>query len=93
MLSSNCLIIKKSQHYDPTDLQFPAINKMIQHLSRWKLRAADVEEDEDPVSTPTLPYLTVGRFKALVLTTVSFVAKPQTLLSLTNMQSRAFSIG
>ena len=51
--------------HDLTDLPFPEIDKMIQNLSRWKPRAADVEEDEDPVPTPTFPYLAVRKFKAL----------------------------
>ena len=51
--------------HDLTDLPFPEIDKMIQHLSRWKPRAADVEEDEDPVPTPTFPYLATRKFKAL----------------------------
>jgi hypothetical protein len=51
--------------YDLTDLPFPEIDKMIQHLSRWEPRAADVEEDEDPVPTPTFPYLATRKFKAL----------------------------
>jgi len=51
--------------HDLTDLPFPEIDKMIQHLSRWKPRATDVEEDEDPVPTPTFPYLAVRKFKAL----------------------------
>jgi hypothetical protein len=38
---------------------------MIQHLSRWKPRATDVEEDEDPVPAPTFPYLATRKFKAL----------------------------
>ncbi|KAI2494620.1 hypothetical protein MHU86_19898 [Fragilaria crotonensis] len=38
---------------------------MIQHLSRWKPRAADVEDDEEPAPTPTFPYLAVRKFKAL----------------------------
>jgi hypothetical protein len=51
--------------YDLTDLPFPEIDKMIQHLSRWEPRAVDVEEDEDPVPTPTFPYLATRKFKAL----------------------------
>jgi hypothetical protein len=51
--------------HDLTDLPFPEIDKMIQHLSRWKPRAADVEEDKDPVPTPTFPYLATRKFKAL----------------------------
>jgi hypothetical protein len=52
--------------HDLTDLPFPEIGKMIQHLSRWKPRAADVkEEDEDPVPVPTFPYLATWKFKAV----------------------------
>jgi hypothetical protein len=51
--------------HDLTDLPFPEIDKRIQHLSRWKPRAADVEEDKDPVPTPTFPYLATRKFKAL----------------------------
>ena len=51
--------------HDLTDLPFPEIDKMIQHLSRWKPRAADVEDDEEPAPTPTFPYLAVRKFKAL----------------------------
>jgi len=38
---------------------------MIQHLSKWKPRTADVEDDEEPAPTPMLPYLAVRKFKAL----------------------------
>jgi hypothetical protein len=51
--------------HDLTDFPFPEIDRMIQHLSRWKPRAADVKEDEDPVSTPTFPYRATRTFKAL----------------------------
>jgi hypothetical protein len=47
---------------DLTDLPFPEIDKMIQHLSRWKPKAVD---DQDPVAGPTFPYLSVRKFKAL----------------------------
>jgi len=51
--------------HDLTDLPFPEIDKMIQHLSRWKPKTADVDDDEDPVPGPTFPYLAVRKFKAL----------------------------
>ena len=51
--------------HDLTDLPLPEIDKMIQHLSRWKPKTADVDEDDDPVPGPTFPYLAVRKFKAL----------------------------
>jgi hypothetical protein len=50
---------------DLTALPFPEIDTMIQHLSRWKPKAADVDDDDDPVASPTFPYLAVRKFKAL----------------------------
>ena len=61
--------------HDLTDLPFPEIDKMIQHLSRWKPRAADVEEDEDPVPTPTFPNVRLPSSKSMSDITV----KPQAL--------------
>jgi hypothetical protein len=46
-----------------TVLPFPEIDKMIQHLSRWKPRASGAQGEDDPA--PTFPYLAVRRFKAL----------------------------
>lgn len=51
--------------HDLTKLPFLAINKMIQHLSRWKQRVADVEEVNNHALTLTFPYLTLRKFKAL----------------------------
>ena len=51
--------------HDLTDLPFPEIDKMIQHLSRWKPKTADVDDDDDPVPGATFPYLAVRKFKAL----------------------------
>ena len=50
--------------HDLTDLPLPEIDKMIQHLSRWKPRAADVEDDKESAPTPPFPYLAVQKFKA-----------------------------
>lgn len=50
---------------DLTNLPFPEIDKMIQHLSRWKPRTAGVADDEDLAPGPTFPYLAVRKFKAL----------------------------
>ena len=49
---------------DLTNLPFPEIEKMIQHLSRWKPKAAG-DNEADPVAGPTFPYLSVRKFKAL----------------------------
>jgi hypothetical protein len=50
--------------HDLANLPFPEIDKMIQHLSRWKPKA--VEDDDDySVAGPTFPYLSVKKFKAL----------------------------
>ena len=38
---------------------------MIQHLSRWTPKTADVIDDDDHVPTPTFPYLAVRKIKAL----------------------------
>ena len=51
--------------HDLTDLPFTEIDKMIQHLSRWKPRTAGVDDDDEPAPTPTFPYLAVRKFKAL----------------------------
>jgi hypothetical protein len=51
--------------HDLTDLPFPEIDKMTQHLSRWKPRAADVGDDNEPTPTLKFPYLAVRKFKAL----------------------------
>jgi hypothetical protein len=51
--------------HDLTDLPFPEIEMMIQHLSRCKPKTADVDDDTDPVATPTFPYLVERKFKAL----------------------------
>ena len=48
---------------DLTALPFPEIEKMIQHLSRWKPRDSGAEGEDDPA--PTFPYLAAGKFKAL----------------------------
>jgi hypothetical protein len=48
---------------DLTNLSFPEIDKMIQHLSRWKRKVVD--DDDDPVAGPTFPYLSVRKFMAL----------------------------
>ena len=48
---------------DLTALPFPEIEKMIQHLSRWKPRDSGAEGEDDPA--PTFPYLAVRKFKAL----------------------------
>jgi hypothetical protein len=39
---------------DLTALPFPEIEKMIQHLSRWKPRDSGAEGEDDPA--PTFPY-------------------------------------
>ncbi len=51
--------------HDLTDLPFPEINMMIQHLSRWKQKTAEVDDNDDPVVAPMFPYLAVRKFKAL----------------------------
>ena len=48
---------------DLTSLHFPAIDKMIWHLSRWKPKVVE-DDDDDPVAGPTFPYLSVRKFKA-----------------------------
>ena len=48
---------------DLTNLPFPEIDKMIQHLSRWRPKVVD--DDDDPAAGPTFPYLAVRKFKAL----------------------------
>ena len=49
--------------YDLTNLPFPEIDKMVQHLSRWKPKVVE-DDDDDPVAGPTFPYLSVRKFKA-----------------------------
>jgi hypothetical protein len=50
--------------HDLTNLPFPEIDKMIQHLSRWKPKVVE-DDDDGPVAGPAFPYLSVRKFKAL----------------------------
>ena len=50
---------------DLTALPFPEIEKMIEHLSRWKPKNPGAEGEDDPNPSPTFPYLAVRKFKAL----------------------------
>ena len=43
---------------DLTNFPFPEIDKMIQHLSRWKPKVVE-DDDDDPVAGPTFPYISV----------------------------------
>ena len=49
---------------DLTNLHFPEIDMMIQHLSRWKPKVVE-DDDNNPVAGPTFPYVSVRKFKAL----------------------------
>jgi hypothetical protein len=50
---------------DLTALPFPEIEKMIQHLSRWKPKDSGAEGEDEAALSPTFPYLAVRKFKAL----------------------------